>query len=737
MKRLIVSLMVVAGALSSACTEEVEFAQSAGLAGTYDVAMVSYPPRQVGDELTQLLFVTSTDNNELRVISLVEELTERQFLRAPNPLQPLAIPVLPRPQALMRDVRYDANGAEQSGRLVFARSSGSSLISIVDADREVLKEVRRLDTRDITREKDPVDPENPSYRPAEGPVTAFAARAPEQEGGGTTLYFATQETTGARLWSAQLPARTDLPNTEVTAVPLPGVVLPANVAVNSLIVLPNPLGVSHRGVLAVATRGAAGTVYRMDLGSEGTSPVIQELDFGGAQVLQLATHGRVKYREVRQIGGTRDPDSTVVVEAGSRIFGILDPSNCGVLLQCTGVLAVDVTTRRVAKDLSARDAEGNPLREHDMLPIGAGTGLPTGLSLAVDRNLQRAAGEPTDRLDPDATVSARRQRGLTLPVLGIVPLSNGTILFFDAVRLTHLNIDATWGEGQKENIATASISFINAAGGSSDASGDIRIEQHDRANDPAPQEDLTFGVTRDQTYLLTFQGILPEMAAVARKEDGSFQVPFVPRAGKGQLVQPGDLIILLSARTGGQACATAVPVLSVQPPAAGGTLATLIPSGALPADCADYDFFQVRAAGPKPLVFSSVSEDYIDRVGSGDVYELRGPYFFHPPGYKGQTDGVALRFRVTRGNLDSPNPGIARGERFVITTDAHFFPYLVSVAQVEELTFFRLPGPVVQATVGNKDYAYLAYPSANGVLEVDLTGITAGVTNSNGLSTFQ
>ncbi|HEX5751539.1 MAG TPA: hypothetical protein VFZ09_35280 [Archangium sp.] len=731
MKRLIVSLMVVAGALSSACTEETQFEQNAGLAGTYDVALVSYPPEQEGDEPEQLLFVTSTDNNELRVLSLVKELADRKFLRAPNPLQPLAIPVLPRPQALTRDVRYDGHGVEQSGRLVFARSSGSTLISVVDADREVLKEVRRLDTQVITKA---------GGSPSEGPVTAFAARAPEEQNGGTTLYFATQETTGARLWSAQLPARNGLGSGTVTATPLPGEGLPAGVAVNSLLVLPNPLGVSHRGVLAVATRatrGGAGRVYRMNLGTEGASPVVQELNFGGAQVLQLATHGRVEYPEVRQLDATTRKTEVQVVEAGSRIFGILDPSDCGVRLQCTGVLAVDVDTGQVSKDLSGRDALGNAARLYDMLPIGAGTGLPTGLSLATDRNLQIDAGEPTDRLDPDPTVTARRQRGLTVPVLGIVPLSNGTILFFDAVRLTHLNTDAVWGEGQTENTVTATVSFINYLGASSDASADVFVNQ--TATATGDQQDLTFGVTRDQTYVLVYQGLLPEMEAVERntKNNDAFEVPFVPRVGKGQVVFPGDLIILLSARTGGQTCATAVPVGSVVPPADGGTRATLIPSGALPEACADFPFFQVRAAGTRPLVLSSGSEDYIDRVAAGEPYEIRGPYFFHPPGYQGQTEDVVLRFRVTRANLDDPTRGLVRGERYVISTDSHFFPYLISVAQVEDLFFFRLPGPVVQATVGNKDYAYIAYPSANGVLEVDLTAITAGVTNSNGLSTFR
>lgn len=720
MKRLIVSLMVVAGALSSACTEEVEFVQSAGLAGTYDVALVSYPPKQGVENSrgAQLLFVTSTDNNELRVLSLEEEVAERQFLRAPNPLQTLAIPVLPRPQALTRDVRYDAGGTEHTGRLVFARSSGTTQISVVDADLEVLKEVRRLDTRQMTGS-------------SAGPVTAFAARAPEQEEGSATLYFATQETTGARLWRAELPARRDLAGEQgVTATPLAGVELPPNVAVNSLLVLP-PDAATGREALAVATRGAAGTVYRVVLGTAGTATELTQLNFGGAQVLQLGTHGRIEYEDVRQTAsGTREPRRETL-EAGSRIFGILDPSSCGVVLQCTGVLAVDVASSQVAKDASGRDAAGNRL--YDMLPINAGVGLATGLSLATDRNLSVAGGEPRDRLQLEAT-TPNRQRDLALPVLGIVPLSNGTILFFDAARLMHLNVDAIWGENQRENTATASVSFVNALGITSAAGGDITINQTPNAE--GVQEDLTFGVTRDQTYALTFQGVLPEMASVARR-NGAFEVPFVPRPGKGQVVQVGDLIILLSTRTGGQVCPTAVPVGSVQAPAAGGTQATLIPSGALPADCADYGFFQVRAAGPKPLVLSSETEDYLARLGSGDEYELRGTYFFHPPGYQGQTEGVALGFRVTRGNLDSPNPGLVRGERYLITTDAHFFPYLVSVAQVEDLFFFRLPGPVVQATVGIKDYAYIAYPSANGILEVDLTAITAGVANSNGLSTYQ
>ena len=715
MKRLIVSLMVVAGALLSACTEEEELLQTAGLAGTYDVALVSYP-KEGNEAGPDLLFVTSTDNNELRVLALEEREEQRRFIRAPNPLQPLAIPVLPRPQALTRDVRYDASGNEQTGRLVFARSSGSTQISVVSAQRDVLREVRRLETTRLTGGA------------SVGPVTAFAARAPEQEGGQTTLFFATQETTGARLWSATLPARTlmeqeagltEEARTAVVATPLP--VLPSNVAVNALLVLPEPAGVaSHPGVLAVATRGAAGTVYRVDLASTGAPAV---LNFGGAQVLQLATHGKVDYATVRQLSPDTRRTETEVVEAGRFIYGILDPSTCGVPAQCTGVLAVDTRTGQVAKDASGRDALGNIARVNDMLPLSAGSGLPTGLSVATRRNLTVQSGEPADRLDPDPSVTATRQRGLTLPLLGIVPLSNGAILFFDALNMLHLNVDAVWATGQTPNTVTSSIALTNAQGATLNQTGREYVTFSG-----------TFGVSRDQPYVLTYQGLLPGMTSVQRQADDSFQVPYLPRAGKGPVPQPGDIITLLPAATGGQPCATDVPVLSVQAPVAPATQATLVTSGELPAGCGDFRYFQVRAGGPKPMVLSSGGEDYLARLGAGDEFSSTGPYFFHPPGYAGETEGTLARIRVVGGaNLANE---LTRGDRYVVTTDAHFYPYLISVELAGDLFFFRLPGPVVQATVAGVDYAYIAYPSANGVLQVEMTNLTAGVANRFGLLPF-
>ncbi|HSP79318.1 MAG TPA: hypothetical protein VLQ93_12360, partial [Myxococcaceae bacterium] len=96
MKRVMMVMAVLAGGLLSGCTEETEQRISAQLAGTHDLVLVG-----------ERIFVTSTDLNELRVLRLAEQEKDRDFIRAPNPLKPLAIPVLPRPQALARDVRYE------------------------------------------------------------------------------------------------------------------------------------------------------------------------------------------------------------------------------------------------------------------------------------------------------------------------------------------------------------------------------------------------------------------------------------------------------------------------------------------------------------------------------------------------------------------------------------------------------------------------------------------------------
>ena len=208
-------------------------------------------------------------------------------------------------------------------------------------------------------------------------------------------------------------------------------------------------------------------------------------------------------------------------------------------------------------------------------------------------------------------------------------------------------------------------------------------------------------------------------------------VPYEPIAGRGPAVQPGDFIIL---RTGTQACATELVVATVQPPVAPATQAVLTTNTPLPPECADFPNFLVRAGGSQPLVISSSTAEYLGRVGPGDTYTATGPYFFHPDEYTGATQGVAVRFTVAS-QFSEVVP--ERGNLFVVTTQSQFLPYTLLVdTSIPDLSFFTLPGSVVEAKVGITNYAYIAYPSADGVLQMDLDVVLPTVSNSRGVFPF-
>ncbi len=696
MKRFVVSLVVVVGALLSACTEEPDNLPQAGLSGTFDVALVAGAQLPNAEKEPDLLFVTSADRDELRVLELTSDQESRGYVRAPNPLEALSIPVLPRPQALTRDTRYDDAGAELGGSYLYARSNGSPSISVVASGRAFLREVLRLN--------DPTVPAKDRELPRQfllstGPVTAFAARGSED--GSSTLYYATREVKGAALWQVRVPApQALLEGTEtVQAGPL-GVTLPENDVVSALLVLP------QSGQLALATRGPVGTtgqVFTLTLPGGTLTP----LNFGGSQVLQLATHPKVTYAvNIKKMvpdpanpGQEKEdivPEGKVTMAAGTRIYGVLDPASCGgVRFPCpSGVLAVDTASGQVSKDFSTRTQDDlkNPNPLYEMLPITAGLGMPMGLSLAVDTQLSGAG---------------------RLALVGIVPLSTGEILMFDALGLNHLDVDA-------DVQPTAAVTFVNPVG-SRKISGDIFVE-------PTL---LTAGVTTDERYQLTYEGILPRLNNVEKTKEGGFVVPYEPIPGRGPVVQPGDLILL---RTATELCGTELVVTAVEAPVPPSTQAVLTTQTPIPEDCAGFPNFLVRARSNQPLVLSSSTEEYLGRLGPGDTYTRTAPFFFHPEDYSGATEGVAVRFTVaSRFTEVTPE----RGNIFVVTTESHFRPYTVLVdTSIGALSFFTLPGPVVATKVGEVNYAYIAYPSADGVLQMDLNEVIPTVSNSRGVFPF-
>ena len=296
--------------LLPACSQE-SVPAAAKLSGTYDLALV-------GD----LLFVTSADQSELRVLDLTP--APRDFVRAPNPIESLSIPVVDRPIGMDRDVHYDNNGAEVGGPYVYAHSSAQA-ISVVGASRDSLKEIKRLTTP--------------------GPVSALSARGPDGSRSFSRLYYATSAGDHSNIWQVDLPEPGQLATSPEPSAQLV-LSLPGEF-VSALLVLPAP------DSLVVATRTGGGHTGRTFLLNT-TTGAETSYQFPGP-VRMLVTH----------------PKAEGLAQA-TRVFGVLDEGACGVVATCHGILAVDAATGALLQD-----GAGLP-----MLPISLGRVLPLGLTFA-------------------------------------------------------------------------------------------------------------------------------------------------------------------------------------------------------------------------------------------------------------------------------------------------------------------------------------------------------------------
>jgi hypothetical protein len=704
-KRFILPCLLVLGGLVASCTETDDIAPPAILEGTFDLTRVD-----------SFVFVTSTDRDELRVLELKEDAEERDFIRAPNLLRPLSIPVLDRPQALARDISYDRDttasaeedntGTEVLGPYVYARSNGSEKISVVGATPNTLRALTTLT--------------------AAGPVTAFAGRGPTNSDNTSALYFATQEATGGRLWRVALAGPDSLnAETPLNILELTGgggaSLVPAGEAVTSLLVLPQAQGADR---IVFSTRGAAGLTgqtFLLDIQATATSATATAtpLTFGGP-VRQLATHGALTVAQ-----GQATPDDDYVLPAGRFVFGILDPAACSAEPECTGVLAVDLTTRQVALDRTGTR----------MLPIrDLGAGLPMGLTLApnVDVNLQ--------------TGTTRTVRNV--PLLGIVPLSDGYILFFNVlssvddpsnsalkrVVVDLRTFDVITQTATDDTLVDSSAILVKASGETANAGSiDVRAPPLDPSDPKSPRKPWrTEGATRDETYELVYEGVLPGVDGLAREveEPARFTVPEASAAN----VQVGDRIVLLTAAQG-TACPNDLEVSAVEPPAGGNV--TLVTNTAITPACVGYPVFQVRASGGRPYVLYG-PEGFLKRMGQNDSYEKFAPYFFHPEALDPQVElnseglPLAVRFKIIG------NERLTRGDRILVTTLSRYQPFSTTI-DTTQLGFgaYRVPGAVVQADVSNLDFAYIAYPSANGILQVNLETITADIPTSSGIRAFE
>lgn len=619
----------------------------AGLEGAYEIAP--------GGEF---LFATSTNRNELRALDMAA--ARRGFVRAPNPLHPLSIPVVDRPVALGRDVRYVEDRIE-GGQYVYVRSAAAPAVSVVSADRvRGLKEVARI--------------------PTQGVVTAVAGLAPETTGT-SALYFTTWQGLGSALYEVVLP-----PVEQLATPPSPRLVtsFPGR-GVNAILALPAQ-GSARRLVVALREQaGRAGSTVLVDVASGASRP----LGFP-APVRLLATHPR-----------------SGALAAGALVYGVLDEESCGGGRGCSGVLAVDTATLALATDFS-----GRPMLP--VFPIQEGA-LIRGLEIASEVTLTRPNLIDTSErketwpllgmishADPLGRIVYFDARGLRHidTNTGVRP-TDPTCVDREGQACPRVHCEATRAEDCAPSAVDA-FELLPATGGRV-AESDVTVESVSTVTTPPSQTvtttrvrtvtaieplprgvQITQGRTRDMLIELVYQGGIPGLALRSRSAGPSttFQVPpeFAARA------LPGDVIELHGAEPPG--CPTLLPVATVTP-------AGQITAGApIPQACQAFTLFTVRAAGAQPFVIfgsESVTDSdlvsvpgYMGRVGLGEAYVFQGEEWHRAAvgdpsrpelsftmgrGLRWTTTETTEVVRVTRRDVNNPNePPLV--ERTVTTVES-------------------------------------------------------------------
>ncbi|RKH42344.1 hypothetical protein [Corallococcus llansteffanensis] len=729
------ALLLGASSLLGACSDTTSTAGAAGLSGTYDVVLAN-----------QLVFVTSQDRDELRVLDL--ERSPREFLPAPNPLEPLSIPVIARPDSLTRDVGYDTEGYETTGPYIYARSSGGRSISVVASDRARLNEVTRLSTGQL--------------------ITAFTAHAPVSAGAPSVLFYALQTRPEAAEqlcgpFGGGVVMRQDLPgpeNFDAAALPpaLPVFCLRPADTVLSMVTLPVHVGVTESLVLAI--RNVTGTSRLVRAVADGGSV---EIPYKRPRPVPFSVPDYTDLVDIPARFVTTHPTFFTEsglendrVQAGRYVYAVLDELTCA-SADCEGVIALDNGTDWKAPSMEpvlARDASNAP-----MLTLRPSSGLPTGLTLRPDLQVRQ--------LLADGSVLTPR-----VPLLGIMPSSSGEITLFRADERRAFNLDRIPVSADpvlKTEEQRAAVA-VELRDGNETALADtfqgISVNERGSNQKLCPQNaDVTNaavflcdGTLPNGTYRFVFQGVLPGLLDLSRDvsvEDPPFLVETSLATSRG--VMPGDSLVL--ANTVG-ACEQSIKVLRLEDQGDGRTrlfpdLADTDTALAL-ANCATYPSFSVRA-GPtaKPYVLYAgleSSDSYLQRLAVGEAYTVSTllDYYYHPDKFDlGVLPPTAATFApapltltltATFGDAERLNPG----DRYVVTLQPRFRRFIFKVdadSASSNLAAYRLPGTVVATNVGTGDaassLAYIAYPSADGLLQIALEQISDNAENLQFVRAFQ
>jgi len=613
----------------------------------------------------RFLFVTSTNTNELRVLDLKAvsgTAIVRAPLKAPNPLETLSIPVLDRPTSLSIDTRYE-NGVRRKGSLLYATRQGGAEFSIVGVELSELRELRRV--------------------PMPAPVTAMANLM--ADAATSRVWLATFDGNDAAVLELSMPGAAAALRARTTASLVSSLTTRLQIrgaSVSAMLAVPGVTGRTVAGrpfcanplepCLAIATRqrsGAAGTTSLVELATLETVA----LNFPGP-VRQLSTSDA-------QLPGTGADEGAVAPPPGAILYGVLDEEACG-SFRCGGVSAVDARGAAPAAGFGVLVADGAPTQ-----PLRWNDGLVRGLSFVAGGRVR--------------TIAATDGGAGGFAVLGVLTMSNGDIIFFDALTMSLLDQDptaASLGSGRY----TGGPAWLE---GPTISGGDAEAAQLNAT--------VKDGAFRAQTITVSWEGELTPTLSVPPGTTNAFEV-----GALASRLSVGDRVAFT-----GEGCAPATLT------GVGGTSVQFAPAtGCSPTAAV------IRAGPSAPYVISGSVDGFLGRAASGSEFKSSAGSFVRIAGVDPVAPGLVIPFGTA---ADTQPPATGVSWSFELTSG---LAPLVSVLDPGLFTAgstcpgtLQLPGSVVYEPVLAR--VFVAYPSTNVVAEFDpLRALRGGNGPSEGLS---
>lgn len=706
----------------AACTQQ-STATRANLIGTHDLVLVDElagellagrrddpegGPYQVTGVPSRFLFITSADTNELRVLeNFRPPIGGRGFVRAPNPLETLSIPVLDRPTMLAADEGRNGAGARVTGSYVYAARPGGAEVSVVSIAHR-----RQLGGR-------------PMVTPA--PVTAISAYLDVAPGPSvletplpatTRLFVATWDGEFAAVYSSALKTNSE----EIDHLDFQRHALIDQTPITALLVV-SPLAsrtldgtpfCDTKACLALSTRSGAGL---------GGRSLIVEPETGRSAPLAF-------------IGPVRDLVSS---SGGARIYGILDEQSCG-SISCGGVVAVDVVTGTTAAGFPrSLDALGIPMR-----PMRADEGLITGLALVAGGSVQQTVEtQVTDGGSSglDGLFQQYAELGAFASSTGVITWFSGlggSIIDWDArrsvitsasVRLPGLLSDGGLAFiGDDGGVLGSSVSAI-VDGGPIDLSLTYRTAEVITADGTPWYVDLSDGYLESQSIVFVYQGQVPGLVALPTNAADGVRLGtsgFEVRAAVGDIVR-FETFDGTSYRDCGRTRVASIG-------------ANFLEVVEVPAGCESRVRFAVRADGLKPVVVAGDVEGYMGRYAPGETLTYNRPYVFLPGGVTAPRTALTVNIPVALPKEEGAFTTfqvLGRMAPLQATIDASrsnldCYSLLEGQVVMGNLVMDAVPSSVSNST--EIDFRWTLFgvvPSGNGLVELNLSGTRPGLLGRN------